>query len=133
MFWILAYYLCYAAAVLLGAARRRVVGRVLCNLLKFGIPAVIGVVVPLLPTFVTALTTDCADIYGAFYGGGPRVNLSGPAGAAGLAVFWPSAWRGWSWRWHSLRCGARRRCWRSPAPGPWRCLPAPSRRATTKA
>ena len=74
MFWILAYYLCYAAAVLLGAARRRVLGRVLANLLKFGIPAVVCVVLPLLPTFVTALTTDYADIYGAFYGGGFGVN-----------------------------------------------------------
>lgn len=83
MFWILAYYLCYAAAVLLGAARRRVFGRVLCNLLKFGIPAVIGVVVPLLPTFVTALTTDYADIYGAFYGGGLLVNLQAQLGRQG--------------------------------------------------
>ena len=70
MFWILAYYLCYAAAVLIGAARRKAFGRVLGNLLKFGIPAVLCVVLPLLPTFVTALTTDYADIYGAFYGGG---------------------------------------------------------------
>lgn len=132
MFWILAYYLCYAAAVLLGAARRRVFGRVLCNLLKFGIPAVIGVVVPLLPTFVTALTTDYADIYGAFYGGGLLVNLQAQLGRQGW-LFWPSAWRGWCWLWQSLRCGARRRCWRSPAPGPWRCLPVPSRWATTKA
>ena len=83
MFWILAYYLCYAAAVLLGAARRRVFGRVLGNLLKFGIPAVIGVVVPLLPTFVTALTTDYADIYGAFYGGGLLVNLQAQLGRQG--------------------------------------------------
>ena len=74
MFWILAYYLCYAAAVLLGAARRRALGRVLGNLLKFGIPAVLCVVLPLLPTFVTALTTDYADIYGAYYGGGFGVN-----------------------------------------------------------
>ncbi|HJD20276.1 MAG TPA: hypothetical protein H9915_00495 [Candidatus Gemmiger faecigallinarum] len=76
MFWILAYYLCYALAVLLGAARRRVFGRVLGNLLKFGIPAVICVVAPLLPTFVTALTTDYADIYGAFYGGGFAANAA---------------------------------------------------------
>lgn len=75
MFWILAYYLAYTVAVLLGAARRRVFGRVLGNLLKFGIPAVICVVVPLLPTFITALTTDYADIYGAFYGGGLLSNL----------------------------------------------------------
>ena len=74
MFWILAYYLCYAAAVLIGAARRGAFGRVLGNLLKFGIPAVAGVVLPLLPTFVTALTTDYADIYGAFYGGGFAAN-----------------------------------------------------------
>lgn len=61
MFWILAYYLVYTVAVLLGAARRKAFGRVLGNLLKFGIPAVVCVVVPLLPTFVTALTTDYAD------------------------------------------------------------------------
>ena len=76
MFWILAYYLVYTAAVLLGAARRKAFGRVLGNLLKFGIPAVVCVVVPLLPTFVTALTTDYADIYGAFYGGGFLPNLA---------------------------------------------------------
>ena len=75
MFWILAYYLVYTVAVLLGAARRKAFGRVLGNLLKFGIPAVVCVVVPLLPTFVTALTTDYADIYGAFYGGGFVPNL----------------------------------------------------------
>lgn len=76
MFWILAYYLAYTVAVLLGAARRRAFGRVLANLLKFGIPAVICVVLPLLPTFITALTTDYADIYGAFYGGGFLPNLT---------------------------------------------------------
>lgn len=76
MFWILAYYLVYTVAVLLGAARRKAFGRVLGNLLKFGIPAVVCVVVPLLPTFVTALTTDYADIYGAFYGGGFLPNLA---------------------------------------------------------
>lgn len=74
MFWVLAYYLCYVVAVLIGAARRGAFGRVLGNLLKFGIPAVAGLVLPLLPTFVTALTTDYADIYGAFYGGGFVTN-----------------------------------------------------------
>ena len=70
MFWVLAYYLTYAAAVLAGAARQKRFGRTLGNLCKFGIPSVLGIVLPLFLTFKTILTTDYADIYGAYYGGG---------------------------------------------------------------
>ena len=83
MFWVLAFYLCYAAALLLRAARRGVFGRVLANLLKFGIPSVVLTVAALLPTFRTILTTDYADIYGAYYGGGFLVNCMAQAGRQG--------------------------------------------------
>lgn len=74
MFWIVAFYLCYAVAALCGAARRGAFKRVLGNLLRFGIPSVIVIVVVLLPTFRTILSTDYADIYGAYYGGGFAAN-----------------------------------------------------------
>ena len=83
MFWVLAFYVCYAAALLLRAARRGVFGRVLANLLKFGIPSVVLTVAALLPTFRTILTTDYADIYGAYYGGGFLVNCAAQAGRQG--------------------------------------------------
>ena len=70
MFWVLAYYLTYAAAVLAGAARQKRFAGTLGNLCKFGIPSVLGIVLPLFLTFKTILTTDYADIYGAYYGGG---------------------------------------------------------------
>ena len=70
MFWVLAYYLIYAAAVLVQAARQKRFGKTLANLCKFGIPSVLGIVLPLFLTFKTILTTDYADIYGAYYGGG---------------------------------------------------------------
>ena len=75
-----ALMLCAAAALLLRAARRGVFGRVLANLLKFGIPSVVLTVAALLPTFRTILTTDYADIYGAYYGGGFLVNCAAQAG-----------------------------------------------------
>ena len=70
MFWVLAYYLTYAAAVLAGAARQKRFAGTLGNLCKFGFPSVLGIVLPLFLTFKTILTTDYADIYGAYYGGG---------------------------------------------------------------
>ena len=74
MFWVVAFYLCYALAVLAGAARRGAFRRVLGNLLRFGLPSVAVILVVLLPTFHTILSTDYADIYGAYYGGGFLVN-----------------------------------------------------------
>lgn len=84
MFWLVGYYLLYALAVLVGAVRRRVFGRVLGNLCKFGIPSVLLTVVVLLPTFRTILSTDYADIYGAYYGGGFLVNCLDQLRAQGL-------------------------------------------------
>lgn len=70
MFWILAFYLCYGVAVLAGAARRRALGKTLGNLLRFGVPSALVILLVLFPTFRTILSTDYADIYGAYYGGG---------------------------------------------------------------
>ncbi|MGN0651884.1 MAG: hypothetical protein ACI4KN_02680 [Gemmiger sp.] len=70
MYWILAFYLVYVLAVLVQAAQRGRFGRVLANMLRFGVPSAVLIVVLLLPTFRTILTTDYADIYGAYYGGG---------------------------------------------------------------
>lgn len=84
MFWVLAFYLCYAVAVLCGAARRGAFKRVLGNLLRFGIPSVVVIVVVLLPTFRTILSTDYADIYGAYYGGGFVANCLGQLKTQGI-------------------------------------------------
>lgn len=84
MFWILAFYLFYAGAVLLGAIRRGAFKRVLGNLLRFGIPSVVIVMVVLLPTFRTILSTDYADIYGAYYGGGFLENCLGQLKTQGV-------------------------------------------------
>lgn len=77
MFWVVAFYLCYSVAVLAGASRRGAFRKVLGNLLRFGLPSVAVIVVVLLPTFRTILTTDYADIYGAYYGGGFVENCLG--------------------------------------------------------
>ena len=77
MFWVVAFYLCYSVAVLAGASRRGTFRKVLGNLLRFGLPSVAVIVVVLLPTFRTILTTDYADIYGAYYGGGFVENCLG--------------------------------------------------------
>ena len=77
MFWVVAFYLCYTVAALAGAARRGAFRRVLVNLLRFGLPSVAVIVVVLLPTFRTILSTDYADIYGAYYGGGFWQNCLG--------------------------------------------------------
>ena len=74
MFWVLTFYLCYAAAVLASAARRHTLGKTFANLLRFGVPSALVILVALFPTFRTILTTDYADIYGAYYGGGFWVN-----------------------------------------------------------
>lgn len=87
MFWVLAYYLTYAAAVLAGAARQKRFAGTLGNLCKFGIPSVLGIVLPLFLTFKTILTTDYADIYGAYYGGGFVNNALWLFRTQG-AVFW---------------------------------------------
>ena len=83
MFWVLAFYLVDVAAVLAGAARRGRFAPVLGNLLKFGVPSVVCIVVVLLPTFRTILTTDYSDIYGAYYGGGFWNNCLGQLGTQG--------------------------------------------------
>lgn len=84
MFWIVAFYLLYAVAVLLSACRRRQFGRVLRNLLLFGVPSVVCILVVLLPTFRTILTTDYADIYGSYYGGGFWNNCMGQLKTQGI-------------------------------------------------
>lgn len=70
MFWILAFYTVYVLAVLVGAVRRKTLGSTLKHMLLFGVPSAVIIVGALLPTFKTILTTDYADIYGAYYGGG---------------------------------------------------------------
>lgn len=77
MFWVVAFYLCYSVAVLAEASRRGAFRKELGNLLRFGLPSVAVIVVVLLPTFRTILTTDYADIYGAYYGGGFVENCLG--------------------------------------------------------
>ncbi|MGN0983602.1 MAG: hypothetical protein ACI4OI_02070, partial [Gemmiger sp.] len=104
MFWIVAYYAVYALLVLVDAARQGRFVRTLGNMARFGIPAVLGIVLPLLLTFKTILTTDYSDIYGAYYGGGFLVNCG-----------WLVATQGWLWCLvclaglaAALRCGAAR-------------------------
>lgn len=70
MFWILAFYAVYVLVVLVGAVRRKTLGSTLKHMLLFGVPSAVIIVGALLPTFKTILTTDYADIYGAYYGGG---------------------------------------------------------------
>ncbi len=77
MFWIVAFYLLYVLALLGSAVRRGRFGRVLRNLLLFGVPSMVCILVVLLPTFRTILTTDYADIYGSYYGGGFWNNCLG--------------------------------------------------------
>ena len=104
MYWLLAYYLLYAAAVLLGAARRGALGRTLKNMLCFGIPAVLGIVLPLILTFKTILSTDYADIYGSYYGGGFAANCLLQLQKQGV-VFWLLCAAGLAL---ALRCKAAR-------------------------
>lgn len=84
MFWIVAFYLCYTLAVLAGAVRRGTFRRVLVNLLRFGLPSAVIILVVLLPTFRTILSTDYADIYGAYYGGGFWENCLGQLKTQGI-------------------------------------------------
>lgn len=84
MFWILAFYAVYVLAVLVGAVRRKTLGSTLKHMLLFGVPSVVIIVGALLPTFKTILTTDYADIYGAYYGGGFGNNCLGQLRTQGL-------------------------------------------------
>ena len=84
MFWILAFYAVYVLAVLVGAVRRKTLGSTLKHMLLFGIPSAVIIVGALLPTFKTILTTDYADIYGAYYGGGFGKNCLGQLRTQGL-------------------------------------------------
>ena len=84
MFWILAFYAVYVLAVLVGAVRRKTLGSTLKRMLLFGVPSAVIIVGALLPTFKTILTTDYADIYGAYYGGGFGNNCLGQLRTQGL-------------------------------------------------
>ena len=84
MFWILAFYAVYVLAVLVGAVRRKTLGSTLKHMLLFGVPSAVIIVGALLPTFKTILTTDYADIYGAYYGGGFGKNCLGQLRTQGL-------------------------------------------------
>ena len=84
MFWILAFYAVYVLAVLVGAVRRKTLGSTLKHMLLFGVPSAVIIVGVLLPTFKTILTTDYADIYGAYYGGGFGNNCLGQLRTQGL-------------------------------------------------
>lgn len=84
MFWILTFYAVYVLAVLVGAVRRKTLGSTLKHMLLFGVPSAVIIVGALLPTFKTILTTDYADIYGAYYGGGFGNNCLGQMRTQGL-------------------------------------------------
>lgn len=84
MFWILAFYAVYVLAVLVGEVRRKTLGSTLKHMLLFGVPSAVIIVGALLPTFKTILTTDYADIYGAYYGGGFGNNCLGQLRTQGL-------------------------------------------------
>lgn len=84
MFWTLAFYAVYVLAVLVGAVRRKTLGSTLKHMLLFGVPSAVIIVGALLPTFKTILTTDYADIYGAYYGGGFGNNCLGQLRTQGL-------------------------------------------------
>lgn len=84
MFWILAFYAVYVLVVLVGAVRRKTLGSTLKHMLLFGVPSAVIIVGALLPTFKTILTTDYADIYGAYYGGGFGNNCLGQLRTQGL-------------------------------------------------
>lgn len=84
MFWILAFYAVYVLAVLVGAVRRKTLGSTLKHMLLFGVPSAVIIVGALLPTFKTILTTDYADIYGAYYGGGFGNDCLGQLRTQGL-------------------------------------------------
>lgn len=84
MFWILAFYAVYVLAVLVGAVRRKTLGSTLKHMLLFGVPSAVIIVGALLPTFKIILTTDYADIYGAYYGGGFGNNCLGQLRTQGL-------------------------------------------------
>lgn len=84
MFWILTFYAVYVLAVLVGAVRRKTLGSTLKHMLLFGVSSAVIIVGALLPTFKTILTTDYADIYGAYYGGGFGNNCLGQLRTQGL-------------------------------------------------
>ena len=96
MFWILAFYAVYVLAVLVGAVRRKTLGSTLKHMLLFGIPSAVIIVGALLPTFKTILTTDYADIYGAYYGGGFGNNCLGQLRTQGL-IWLVLCAAGWVW------------------------------------
>lgn len=96
MFWILAFYAVYVLAVLVGAVRRKTLGSTPKHMLLFGVPSAVIIVGALLPTFKTILTTDYADIYGAYYGGGFGNNCLGQLRTQGL-IWLVLCAAGWVW------------------------------------
>lgn len=107
MFWILAFYAVYVLAVLVGAVRRKTLGSTLKHMLLFGVPSAVIIVGALLPTFKTILTTDYADIYGAYYGGGFGNNCLGQLRTQGLIwLVLCAAGLVWLLYWRSTRAQA---------------------------
>ena len=107
MFWILGFYAVYVLAVLVGAVRRKTLGSTLKHMLLFGVPSAVIIVGALLPTFKTILTTDYADIYGAYYGGGFGNNCLGQLRTQGLIwLVLCAAGLVWLLYWRSTRAQA---------------------------
>lgn len=105
MFWIVSFYAVYVLAVLAGAARRHILGGTLRRMLAFGVPSAAAIVAALLPTFRTILTTDYADIYGAYYGGGFLSNCLSQLSVQG--VLWLALCAaGYGWALWRGACGA---------------------------
>lgn len=89
MFWVVAFWGCFVLLCLGLALREKALGLTIKNMALFGLPSVVGIVVPLFLTFKTILTTDYASVYGAYYGGGILENIRifwGWQGAVALAL-----------------------------------------------
>ena len=116
-----------------GAVRRKTLGSTLKHMLLFGVPSAVIIVGALLPTFKTILTTDYADIYGAYYGGGFGNNCLGQLRTQGLIwLVLCAAGLVWSAVLPQHPCTGY--CSRRGQPGGrWCCLPVPSPWATTRA
>lgn len=87
MFWIVCWYAVYVVFVLAAAIRKKCFGRTLKNMLLFGIPAMLGIVLPLALTFRTILSTDYKDLYGSYYGGGFLANCAAQLARQGILLW----------------------------------------------